>query len=86
MKKPAMPMPQASQTMAARVERETGGDRGEQVRRAWKLAFGREPRQGELQAALTHLGIQERNLGNKAKALASLCHVLLNANEFTYID
>jgi hypothetical protein len=57
---------------------------------AWRLALGRDPRPTESDAALTHLAKQiERFKGRPdpaADALASLCHVLLNANEFLYVD
>jgi hypothetical protein len=62
----------------------------EQVRRAWRLALGRDPRRSELDAALAHLADQERHFAGKPDpaglALASLCHVLLNTNEFLYVD
>src|SRR5439155_13404500 len=51
-----------STMMAARVLRDAGEDRRQQVRLAWRLAFGREPNEGETRAALTHLEAQERNL------------------------
>jgi hypothetical protein len=50
------------------------------------VALGRNPRQTELDAGLAHLEKQEKRFGNPDDALASLCHVLLNANEFLYVD
>src|SRR5207302_6648808 len=70
-----------STAMAARVMQEAREDRQQQVRLAWRLAFGREPNAGEMKAALEHLQAQARNLQKGPLALASLCHVLLNANE-----
>ena len=62
----------------------------EQVTRAWQLAFGRNPRQSEMDAALAHLEKQTKSFAARPTAaldaLASLCHVLLNANEFLYVD
>jgi len=73
-----------SAAMAKRIG--TKVEAKEQVARAWQLAFGRSPRQSELDAALAHLEKQEKRFGNPEQALASLCHVLLNANEFLYVD
>ncbi len=70
-----------SEALAKRVE----GTPTEQVMRAWRLALGRDPRESETKAALTHLEAQTKRVG-AAKALASLCHVLLNTNEFLYVD
>ena len=58
----------------------------ERVKRAWQLVLGRNPRQTELDAGLAHLDKQAKRFGNPDDALASLCHVLLNANEFLYVD
>ena len=60
-------------------------DRGSQVKLAWQLALGRSPRPSEADAARAHLDEQQRRLGAE-RALASLCHVLLNTNEFVYVD
>ena len=62
----------------------------EQVNRAWQRTLGRNPRQRELDAALAHLEKQAKLFAVRPDpaldALASLCHVLLNANEFLYVD
>ena len=59
-----------------------------QIAAAWRFALSREPRASEVAAAIEHLARQRENLGGNAahRALASLCHVLLNANEFLYVD
>ncbi|MCE9566969.1 MAG: DUF1549 and DUF1553 domain-containing protein, partial [Planctomycetes bacterium] len=66
------------------------GERSAQATRAWQLALGRSPRQTELDAALTHLEAQSKRFASRENAamdaLASLCHVLLNTNEFLYVD
>jgi hypothetical protein len=62
---------------AERLEREAPDDRPGQVRRAYRLAFGREATADEVR------------LGERFAAkhgLAQLCLVLLNANEFLYVD
>jgi hypothetical protein len=65
-------------------------ERKEQVTRAWRLALGRDPREAEVTAALAHLEKQAARFAKRPDpaldALASLCHVLLNTNEFMYVD
>jgi len=77
-----------SVSLAKRVG--TDGERGAQVKRAWQLVLGRSPRQTELDAALTHLEVQSKRFAGRESAaidaLASLCHVLLNTNEFLYVE
>jgi len=62
----------------------------EQAKHAWQLALGREPLKTELDAALAHLEAQAKRFASRPDpaldALASLCHVLLNTNEFLYVD
>ena len=62
---------------AARVEGEAGSDTEAQIRRAFELAFLRAPTDAESSSAekfrTTH-------------GLAALCRLLLNANEFVYLD
>ena len=54
----------------------------DRVRRAYELALGRPPRDGELTAALAFLA-----RGSTAPtAFADFCHVLFTLNEFLYID
>jgi hypothetical protein len=80
-----------SEALARRVAAETDAP-DERVKRAWRLALGRSPSATELAAALTHLKNQERNFAGRTgpdarqMALASLCQVLLNTNEFVYVD
>ena len=73
-----------SAALAARI----GPKRGqiELATAAWRLALARDPRPTELRAAVAHLEKQAIAFAGHAdpaqKALASLCHVLLNTNEF----
>jgi hypothetical protein len=63
--------------LAARIEREAPGDAKNQVARAFTLAFGRSPEQGELE------------FGNQFIAqhgLKQFCAVLFNTNEFLFVD
>ncbi len=62
---------------AERLQTEAGEAPAAQVRRGFALAFGRPPSQEEQRAAETTI---------RKKGLFALCHVLLNANEFVYVD
>jgi hypothetical protein len=62
---------------AERVKREAGDGRESQIRRAFWLAFGREPQADEIRAAqqlIDHEG------------LLVFCRALYNANEFVYLN
>jgi hypothetical protein len=65
-----------AERFAARVERDVGTDRREQVRRAFRLAFGRMPEAIEESAGIK---LVERH------GLALLCRALVNANEFVFV-
>jgi hypothetical protein len=81
-------------SFAARLEQDCGDDDGARIRRAWELAFSREPSQEELADAQKFLTDQQAELKTRAgkkdnprhQALASLCQVLLGSNEFLYVD
>jgi hypothetical protein len=62
---------------AARLEREAAGDRAAQVRRGFALALSRQPDDAELAAAVA---LVER------AGLVQFCRMMLNANEFVYVD
>ena len=62
---------------AERLEREAGKAPAKQVRLGFALAFGRPPSEEEQRAAEATI---------RTKGLFALCHVLLNANEFVYLD
>ncbi|MBW3541145.1 MAG: DUF1553 domain-containing protein [Planctomycetes bacterium] len=62
---------------AERVRREGGSGADAQIRRAYALAFGREPRPRELK--LSRPFVEKRGL-------EQLCLVLMNANEFLFVD
>jgi hypothetical protein len=61
--------------LAKRVEQEAGADRAAQVRRLYEIVLNRPPRDPELQEFLAFRG-----------SLDGLCRVLLNSNEFVYVD
>jgi hypothetical protein len=88
-----------SRAFAERVARAAGDDRAAQVERAWWLALSRPPSDEERTAAVGHLATQTAHFAHadgrggalpdaaaRQQALASLCHVLLNTNEFIYVD
>jgi len=62
---------------ADRVKREVGDSSQKQVQVAFRCAFGRNPAPAEVEAALELL---------KTTSLTQFCRMLLNANEFVYID
>ncbi len=78
---------EAAESMAKRIE-----NTADPVRSAWQIAFQRDPTQSERQQATEFLARQtaefeQRKLPDTdAQALASLCHVLFNTNEFIYVD
>jgi hypothetical protein len=62
---------------AERIRREAGGESAQQVAAAYRLAYTRPPNDEELARAdrfVTRHG------------LPALCRVLLNSNEFLYVD
>ena len=62
---------------AERLKQEVGEKPADQVRLGFALAFGRPPSKEEQRAA---------EITIRKKGLFALCHVLLNANEFVYLD
>ncbi len=89
-----------SRTLAARIvkESETAAER---VTNTWQMILGRPPTETERAAAVDHLRSMANRFDGAAvkkptadalapdpqqQALASLCHVLLNTNEFLYVD
>jgi len=78
-----------STAVARRITKLTT-DPKDRVKRAWQLILGRNPRDTELAAALVHVERQAKRFSDRPDpvhdALASLCHVLLNTNEFIYVD
>ncbi|WP_241179952.1 DUF1549 and DUF1553 domain-containing protein [Humisphaera borealis] len=76
-------------TLAERVAKEAGNDPTAQVNRAFELAMARPPRTEELEAALAYLATSaepEIKASVKLSPLGSFCLVLLNSNEFLYVN
>lgn len=74
-------------------------DRGKEITEAWARILGRQPTDAERVLSEQHVSEQqhrfeaqpdraESSAGTtpQSQALASLCHVLLNSNEFLYVD
>ena len=64
---------------AARLRREAGDGPAAQVRRAFELALCRSPRDEELRASAAFLA-------RPGATLEAFCLVLLNTNEFVYLE
>ena len=82
---------------AARLRREAGNDARAQVERAFELALCRPPRAEELKAATDFLAAQQRQIevdaraakkpvAARQRALEAFCLVILNTNEFVYVN
>ena len=67
---------------AQRVRQEASPEPNEQITRAFQLAFSRSPRPAELQQAQEFF----TSAASHQEALVGLCRVLLNTNEFLYVD
>jgi len=61
--------------LAARVHNEVGEDRALQIQRAFEIALGRRAENSEVRKFSAFEG-----------PLASICLVLLNSNEFLYVE
>lgn len=83
---------------AERLVKEAGSDRTAQVIHAYRLAVNRSPIEKEQASALAFLARQEARIAEEDKAagatprdasiaaLQALCLVILNLNEFAYVD
>ncbi len=73
--------------LATRLKQECGGNREEQVRQAIRLTTGRNPQQDEVRkdvGLLRTLQAEDQLSGDQA--LNAYCLLVLNANEFVYLD
>jgi hypothetical protein len=78
-----------SDAAARRAAAIAGRDAEARARAAWRIILAREPTAPEVEAAVAHLERQAKRLGGdhaEDQALASLCHVLINSNEFAFVD
>jgi hypothetical protein len=89
---------QQAKFFADRLQQEAGQDAAARIQRAFRLALGRPPQPEELQAGVEFLAKQRQEIEADArqakkdpgdttrKALEAFCLVLLNTNEFVYLD
>lgn len=89
-----------SRVMAARIRAEVGGEPGRQVERAFQLAFQRRPSDREHEKCIAFLDQSSDSVavtgdgttsdtfaGNTSEdRLTDLCLVLLNSNEFVFLE
>jgi hypothetical protein len=83
-----------SRCFADRVEREVGANPTARIALAYRLAFCRAPSPNEKARARAYLDRKAAMYASTAKsdaearsrAFSDLCHVLINANEFLYLD
>lgn len=72
---------------AEHVRREAGGERNKQVRLALTLAMTRPPRDVEVRRGVELMsGLKSKDGLSDEAALESFCLVVLNLNEFVYLD
>lgn len=98
-------MREYAQDFAARLRGECGKDLRQQVERAWRLTYGRQPSSEEVtegvkfvEAQTEHYRahpakldraagpVEKENAAPELLGLSALCHALLSANEFLYVD
>jgi hypothetical protein len=82
-----------ARSLAARVSNDTGLTPEGQVDRAWRFVYSRPATAAERKEALEFLERQRAMLGARMPAeeaqkaaLADLCHMLVNSNEFLYVN
>jgi hypothetical protein len=82
-----------ARSLATRVSNDTGLTPEGQVDRAWRFVYSRPATAGERKEALEFLDRQGAMLGARMPAeeaqkaaLADLCHMLVNSNEFLYVN
>ncbi len=86
-----------AQAFASRLANEAGADNAARIDRAYRLAFARMPSEQERASVIDFLAKQQIQIeadskgqiageAARTKALAALCLVLLNTNEFAYLQ
>lgn len=82
-----------ARALALRVQQQYPAGEGDAVELAYGLAYGRQPEPEERAAAIAFLQTRTADPPGgdaasepKLNALIDLCHVLLNSNEFLYVD
>jgi hypothetical protein len=73
--------------LAARLKKEAGTDRASQVKLAWRLVASREASASEVSKSLGLMESLEKQDGASAEAaMNGFCLMMLNLNEFVYVD
>jgi len=75
-----------SRSLAGRVWNDAGLTPEAQVDRAWRFVYSRSATADERNEALEFLDRQSKLRGDQQAALADLCHMLVNSNEFLYVN
>jgi hypothetical protein len=76
-----------AEALAARLRREAGDDASAQVRRALRLALGRDADEASVGRGLRLMvSLQEKHGVSPGTALDYFCLTVLNLNEFVYLD
>ncbi len=80
-------MNKQARAFAARLKREAGPESSKQVELALHLATGRKPTEKEIKRGVALISaLLERDGASPELALESFCLVVLNLNEFLYLD
>ena len=85
---------QRASHLAERVEKEIPGGDDSQIRQVFRIVYARDPSEAEIGRGLEFLAqARGRNAASSGAenavpdaALVDYCHVLLNSNEFLYVD
>jgi hypothetical protein len=87
-------MVEHAEYFAERLQKERAGNKAEQVKLAWMLAYGKEPTAEEIKQSIAFIDSQipqfdKKNSAGKTPeqlALATFCQALLSSNGFLYVD
>ncbi len=76
-----------ARSLAARVGNDPAGmSAASQIDRAYKIVYSRAPKPEEAQAAQAFLERHDKITGDRKATLVDFCHMLLNSNEFVYLN
>jgi len=72
--------------LAKRASNDAGMSRESKIERAYKLAYSRQPSAAETRSAAAFLDRQTGIVQDPQVAFTDFCHMLLNSNEFVFIN
>ena len=75
-----------AKSLAERVTNDTGLTKETQIDRAYRMAYSRMPNADERKSAVDFLNRQASVAGGEKAAFVDFCHMLLNSNEFVYMN